>query len=156
MLNLSGIREQKFMADSYSKKEQIKKKLQKQKEKAQKREERKTENNKGKSLDEQFLYVDEFGQLTHIPPSEQNREEISIEDIQLGAAPVEAEDPVKTGFVTFLSDKGYGFITENDTKENIFFHINNVSEELKKGNKVSFEKEKSPKGFSAVNIQIIK
>ncbi len=144
------------MADSFSKKENFKKKLQKQKEKAQKREERKTNNNKGKGLDEMFLYVDANGQLTETPPDEQERVEIDIDDIQLGAAPIEAEDVIKTGIVSFMSDKGYGFITENSTKESIFFHENNCDIELKKGNRVSFEKEKSPKGFSAVNIQIIK
>ena len=62
----------------------------------------------------------------------------------------------KTGIVTFLSEKGYGFITEDKTKENIFFHSNNCAEPVKKGNKVSYEKEKSPKGFSAAEIQLVK
>jgi cold shock CspA family protein len=57
----------------------------------------------------------------------------------LGAAPIEAEETVKTGIVTFLSEKGYGFITEDKTKENIFFH-NNCIDQIKKGNKVSFGK----------------
>ncbi len=144
------------MSDSFSKKENLKKKLQKQKEKALKREERKKDNNKGKTLDDMIVYVDEFGQLTSTPPSLQEKEEISLDDIQLGAAPIEAEDPIKTGIVDFLSDKGYGFITENDTKENIFFHLNNVEGEVKKGNRVRFEKERSQKGFSAFNITIVK
>lgn len=144
------------MADSFSKKENFKKKQQKAKEKSQKREERKTNNNKGKDLTEMFLYVDANGQLTSTPPDQQDREGVNLEDIQLGAAPIEAEDVIKTGIVTFLSDKGYGFITENNTKENIFFHENNCAHEVKKGNKVSFEKEKSPKGFSAINIQVVK
>lgn len=144
------------MSDSFSKKENLKKKQQKQKEKALKREERKTSNNKGKSLDEMLLYVDANGQLTTTPPDQQEKIEINTEDIQLGAAPIIEEDPQKTGIVTFLSEKGYGFITENNTKDNIFFHINNVSGEIKKGHKVRFEKEKSQKGFSAVNIQIVK
>ena len=110
------------MADSFSKKENFKKKLQKAKEKAQKREERKTNNNKGKSLDDMLLYVDANGQLTDVRPEDQEKIEINAEDIQLGAAPIEAEELVKTGIVTFLSDKGFGFITENSTKDNIFFH----------------------------------
>ena len=142
------------MADSFSKKENFKKKAQKQKEKAQRREDRKSNNNKGKDLDEMLMYVDEFGQLTSTPPGE--REEIEIGDIQLGAAPIIEEDIRKTGIITFLSEKGYGFITENKTKENIFFHNNNCTEIVKKGNQVSYEKEKSPKGFSAVDIKIVK
>ncbi|MEC3875804.1 cold shock domain-containing protein [Chryseobacterium salviniae] len=144
------------MADSFSKKENFKKKVQKQKEKALKREERKSSNNKGKSLDEMFMYVDANGQLTSTPPDNGEKEEINIDDIQLGAAPIEAEELRKTGIVTFLSEKGYGFITEDKTKENIFFHSNNCAEPVKKGNKVSYEKEKSPKGFSAAEIQLVK
>ena len=144
------------MADSFSKKENFKKKLQKQKEKTLKREERKSNNNKGKALDEMFLYVDANGQLTETPPGEQNREGIDLNDIQLGAAPIEAEETLKTGIVTFLSDKGYGFIAENGTQENVFFHETNCAHAVKKGNKVSFEQERSPKGFSAVNIQLVK
>lgn len=140
------------MADSFSKKENFKKKQQKQKEKALRREERKTNNDKGKEAE--FMYVDAYGRLTSTPPEE--RLEVDIENIQLGAAPIEAEEPVKKGIVTFLSEKGYGFITEDNNKENVFFHSNNCEHPVKKGNKVSFEKEKSPKGYSAINIQIIK
>ncbi|SDQ08609.1 Cold shock protein, CspA family [Chryseobacterium soldanellicola] len=143
------------MADSFSKKENFKKKVQKQKEKVMRREERKSSNDKGKSLDEMFMYVDSNGQLTTTPP-DNVAYEINPEEIQLGAAPIEAEEVVKSGIVTFFSDKGYGFITEDKTKENLFFHTNNCIDEIKKGNKVSFEKEKSPKGFSAVGIKLIK
>jgi len=142
------------MGDSFSKKENFKKKVQKQKEKAQRREERKTNNNKGKELDDMLVYVDEYGRLTSTPPT--HREEVDLKEIQLGAAPILEEETQKSGIVTFMSEKGYGFITENETKENIFFHQNNCTEPVKKGNRVSFEKEKSVKGFSAINIQIIK
>ncbi|WBV60300.1 cold shock domain-containing protein [Chryseobacterium camelliae] len=144
------------MADSFSKKENFKKKQQKQKEKALRREERKENNDKGKSLDEMFMYVDANGQLTSTPPDNDERVEIDLDNIQLGAAPIEAEEALKTGIVTFLSEKGYGFITEDKTKENIFFHNNNCIDPIKKGNKVSFEKEKSPKGFSATEIRLVK
>ncbi|WEK69918.1 MAG: cold shock domain-containing protein [Candidatus Chryseobacterium colombiense] len=144
------------MADSFSKKENFKKKQQKLKEKALRREERKENNDKGKSLDEMFMYVDANGQLTSTPPDQDARQEIDLDNIQLGAAPIEAEEVLKTGIVTFLSEKGYGFITEDKTKENIFFHNNNCIDQIKKGNKVSFEKEKSPKGFSATEIRLVK
>ncbi|MBP7501119.1 MAG: cold shock domain-containing protein [Chryseobacterium sp.] len=140
------------MADSFSKKENFKKKIAKQKEKAIRREERKTNNDKGK--ESEFMYVDAYGRLTSTPPEE--RLEVDIDNIQLGAAPIEAEELVKKGIVTFLSEKGYGFITEDNNKENVFFHSNNCAQPVKKGNKVSFEKERSPKGYSAINIQLIK
>lgn len=144
------------MADSFSKKENFKKKQAKQKEKALRREERKENNDKGKSLDDMIMYVDENGQLTSVPPEDREKIEISLDDIQLGAAPIEEEELRKTGIVTFFSEKGYGFITEDRTKENVFFHSNNATEILKKGNKVSYEKERSPKGFSAIDIKIVK
>ncbi|MCD9855463.1 cold shock domain-containing protein [Epilithonimonas sp. JDS] len=140
------------MADSFSKKENFKKKIAKQKEKAIRREERKSNNDKGKEAE--FMYVDAYGRLTSTPPEE--RLEVNLDDIQLGAAPIEAEEAVKTGIVTFFSEKGYGFITEDGNKENVFFHSNNCVHLVKKGNKVSFEKERSPKGYSAINIQLIK
>ena len=140
------------MADSFSKKENFKKKIAKQKEKAIRHEERKSNNDKGKEAE--FMYVDAYGRLTSTPPEE--RLEVNLDDIQLGAAPIEAEEAVKTGIVTFFSEKGYGFITEDGNKENVFFHSNNCVHLVKKGNKVSFEKERSPKGYSAINIQLIK
>ena len=140
------------MADSFSKKENFKKKIAKQKEKAIRREERKSNNDKGKEAE--FMYVDAYGRLTSTPPEE--RLEVNLDDVQLGAAPIEAEEAVKTGIVTFFSEKGYGFITEDGNKENVFFHSNNCVHLVKKGNKVSFEKERSPKGYSAINIQLIK
>jgi len=144
------------MADSFSKKENFKKKLQKQKEKAIRREDRKNSNDKGKSLDDMIMYVDANGQLTSTPPDNSNKNDIDLNNIQLGAAPIQEEDPIKSGIVTFFSEKGYGFITEDNSKENVFFHSNNCIDIIKKGNKVSFEKERSPKGFSAINIKIIR
>lgn len=144
------------MADSFSKKENFKKKLQKQKEKAMRREERKENNDKGKTLDDMIMYVDQNGQLTSTPPNREEDSDFDLNNIQLGAAPIQEEDPVKTGIVTFFSEKGYGFITEDQSKENVFFHSNNCIDQIKKGNKVSFEKERSPKGFSAINIKIVR
>ena len=144
------------MADSFSKKENFKKKLQKQKEKAMRREERKDNNDKGKSLDDMIMYVDKNGQLTSTPPDREDNADFDLNNIQLGAAKIEEEDPIKTGIVTFFSEKGYGFITEDQSKENVFFHSNNCIDQIKKGNKVAFEKERSPKGFSAINIKIVR
>jgi CspA family cold shock protein len=144
------------MADSFSKKENFKKKLQKQKEKAARREERKESNDKGKTLDDMIMYVDANGQFTSTPPDRSAKSVIDVNDIQLGAAPIEAEEVVKQGTITFFSEKWYGFITEEKSKENIFFHSNNCTEMVKKGNRVSFEVEKSPKGLSAIDIKIVK
>ena len=147
------------MAESFSKKENFKKKIQKRKEKEMRREERKESNDKGKKLDDMIMYVDANGQLTSTPPEKRKNDDdddMDLSHIQLGAAPIEPEELVKSGIITFLSEKGYGFITENKSKENIFFHTNNCTEMVKKGNKVAFEIEKSPKGLSAIDIKLVK
>ena len=144
------------MAESFSKKENFKKKSHKQKERAMRREERKESNDKGKDLNDMIMYVDAYGQLTSTPPDKSLNADIDIISIRLGAAPIEAEDPIKSGVITFLSEKGYGFITQANSQDTIFFHTNNCTEMVKKGNKVSYEVEKSPKGLVAVEIKVEK
>lgn len=140
------------MADTFSKKEKNKKKAQKKQEKAEKREERKANNNKGKSFEDMIAYVDENGNLSDTPPDMQKRKKIDPQNIQLGAAPIEPEDPRRTGTVSFFSDKGYGFIVDDATRENIFVHTNQLRQPVVEKDKVSFERERTPKGYSAINV----
>ena len=142
------------MADSFSKKENRKKKAKKQKERAQRREERKLNNNKGKGFEAMIAYVDQNGNLTDTPPDPKEQPKIDVADIQLGAAPKEPDVP-KTGKVTtFLPDKGYGFITESLKGEQIFFHINNLTDTVEISDTVTFEVERTPKGYSAINVTL--
>ena len=57
---------------------------------------------------------------------------------------------------TIVSDKGFGFITVDGEEKDLFFHKNEVKEptyeELKVGDKVSFEKADSPKGPNATDV----
>lgn len=57
---------------------------------------------------------------------------------------------------TLVSEKGFGFITIEGEEKDLFFHKNELKgvtfEELKVGDKVSFEKGESPKGPNAVNV----
>jgi archaellum component FlaC len=53
---------------SFVKREKEKKRQQEQKAKQQKMQERKANASKGKSLDDMMAYVDEFGNLTSVPP----------------------------------------------------------------------------------------
>ncbi len=63
------------------------------------------------------------------------------------------------GTIKNLTDKGFGFITINGEAKDLFFHnseLRGVSfDELKVGDKVSFEKGESPKGPNAVNVSRI-
>lgn len=56
------------MADSFQKKEDIKKNILRKKLKASKKEERKANNNKGKGFESMIAYVDANGNLTSTPP----------------------------------------------------------------------------------------
>jgi len=51
--------------------------------------------------------------------------------------------------------KGYGFIEAQGV--DYFVHIKDIQEnsQLDKGDKVSFEAEKAPKGFKAINVRKI-
>ena len=144
------------MSDSFSKKEKIKKKAKKREEKAQRLEDRKMSNDKGKSLEDMMVYVDEYGNLTTVPVDQQNRQEVNPEDIRLGAAPVEREDPEWRGTVTFFSEKGYGFIASGNSADKIFVHRNDLEEPVRERDRVVFMVEKRERGLVAVNVRKIK
>ncbi|MCX6761098.1 MAG: cold shock domain-containing protein [Candidatus Nealsonbacteria bacterium] len=60
------------------------------------------------------------------------------------------------GTIKNLTDRGFGFIAVDGEQKDLFFHSNELSgvkfEELKVGDKVSFEKSDSPKGPNATGI----
>ena len=60
------------------------------------------------------------------------------------------------GTIKRLTDKGFGFIAVEGEEKDLFFHGNELKgvnfEELKEGDKVSFEKTDSPKGPNATNV----
>lgn len=60
------------------------------------------------------------------------------------------------GVIKKITDKGFGFIAVEGEEKDLFFHRNEVKsptfEELREGDRVSFEKADSPKGPNAVNI----
>jgi cold shock protein len=60
------------------------------------------------------------------------------------------------GTIKNLNEKGFGFIGIEGEDKDLFFHRNELQdvefEDLKMGDKVSFEKIDSPKGPAAVNV----
>jgi len=60
------------------------------------------------------------------------------------------------GIIDTLTEKGFGFIAVEGEAKGLFFHSNDLKgvtfAELQKGDKVSFEKVESPKGFNAINV----
>lgn len=63
------------------------------------------------------------------------------------------------GTIKKLIDKGFGFITVEGEEKDLYFsgsELKNVKfEELKEGDKVSFDKADSPKGPNAINVNRI-
>ncbi len=145
--------------ETFNKKEVRNKKEKKRKEKEKKRLARK-DGEKSGSLDDMIMYVDENGNFTDTPPDPSQKAEVNVEDIEVSVPksdPNEAIDPIRKGTVTFFNDsKGYGFIRDSETKESVFVHINNVLEDIKEGNLVSFEVEMGQKGPTAVKVKQIK
>lgn len=55
----------------------------------------------------------------------------------------------------FNSEKGFGFITPDNSKEDIFVHTSGLIDEIRENDKVSFETERGKKGMNAVNVELI-
>ena len=62
-----------------------------------------------------------------------------------------------TGTVKFFNgSKGYGFITNDETGEDIFVHVTSLEgEKLNEGDKVEYSEEDGRKGKVAANVTLI-
>ncbi len=145
--------------ETFGKKEVRNKKEKKRKAKEQKRQAKKEEE-KNTNFDDMIAYVDEYGNPTDAPPDPEEIEEVDPEEIEI-SPPKKDEmdelDPIRKGTITYFNDnKGFGFIRDSETKEDVFVHINNSFDDLQEGNLVSFEVEMGPKGPSAFNVKLFK
>ena len=103
-----------------------------------------------------IAYVDENGRITDTPPDPAHRKKINPESIQIGVPKREVEEAnaIRKGRVEFFNAaKGFGFIKDSENQEKYFVHVNNVSEEIKEGDTVIFETERSFKGMNAVRVK---
>jgi CspA family cold shock protein len=64
---------------------------------------------------------------------------------------------MRTGTVKFFNEsKGYGFITDEETGKDIFVHASGIrAEELREGDRVSFEEEEGRKGKVAAQVAVL-
>jgi cold shock CspA family protein len=141
-------------SETFNKREKEKIRLQKRKEKDQRKEDRKA-GKETKSFEDMLAYVDENGNFTSTPPDFTKKRVIRETEIDLtsrnkGGA---ASPSVRQGSVKYFdSSKGYGFIKDNQSSEEFFFHFKSADFATAQGDKVTFETEMGPKGPNAVRI----
>lgn len=142
------------MADSYNKKEREKKRKKRKKEKKERKEQRKIDG----TTTEEFMYLDEDGNLTATPPDPAKKRKVKMEDIEISTPKQEKSDEsnfIRAGVVKFFNtEKGYGFILDKNTKESFFVHADSLIDEIKDNDQVSFEVGSGPKGPVALSVKL--
>ena len=63
---------------------------------------------------------------------------------------------MKTGKVKFFNEsKGFGFIVEDESNQELFVHHSGLVEKIRENDKVSYEVTEGKKGQNAVNVKRI-
>ncbi len=63
---------------------------------------------------------------------------------------------MKKGKVKFFNNtKGFGFICDNETGEDIFVHVSGLKDDIRDGDEVTFDVSNGKKGLNAVNVQLV-
>ena len=62
---------------------------------------------------------------------------------------------MKTGIIKFFNEaKGYGFVTDDQTKEDFFVHVTGLNgTQVQQNDRVEYETQEGRKGINAVNIR---
>jgi cold shock CspA family protein len=145
--------------ETFNKKELEKKRLQKRKEKEQRKEERKANAKPNSSWESMMAYVDENGNISSTPPDPTRAKKIiKTEDIVTGSRNNQPHgaDNVRTGKIMFFNTaKGFGFIKDAESGESVFVHTNSLPGPVKENDKVEFQVERGPKGFSATRVKLL-
>lgn len=62
---------------------------------------------------------------------------------------------MNTGTVKFFNEtKGFGFIVDNASGEEIFVHVSGIVDTIREGDKVTFDTERGKKGMNAINVKV--
>ena len=62
---------------------------------------------------------------------------------------------MKKGVVKFFnSTKGFGFIKDAETGEEIFVHVSGLKDDIRENDNVTFDVENGKKGLNAVNVKL--
>ena len=61
---------------------------------------------------------------------------------------------MKTGTVKFFNEaKGYGFILDSESNQEVFVHHSGLTEKVRENDQVQFEVMQGKKGLNAVNVK---
>jgi CspA family cold shock protein len=61
---------------------------------------------------------------------------------------------MKTGTVKFFNvSKGFGFIVVDGSNQEVFVHVTGLVDQIRDGDKVTFEEQEGKKGLNAVNVR---
>jgi len=63
---------------------------------------------------------------------------------------------MKKGTVKFFNtEKGFGFIQEENTNTDIFVHVSGLIDNIHENDEVTFDTQDGKKGVNAVNVQLV-
>ena len=61
---------------------------------------------------------------------------------------------MQTGTVKFFNEsKGYGFIKDDQSNQEIFVHVTGLVDQIRENDKVSFDLKEGKKGMNAINVK---
>lgn len=55
----------------------------------------------------------------------------------------------------FNNQKGFGFISQNDDRNEIFVHVTGLIDEIRENDQVTYDVEDGRKGLNAINVKVI-
>jgi cold shock protein len=60
-----------------------------------------------------------------------------------------------SGTVKFFNEsKGFGFVVDSSSGEEFFVHVTGLIDNIREGDKVTFDTERGKKGMNAINVKI--
>jgi len=62
---------------------------------------------------------------------------------------------MQKGTVKFFNEsKGFGFIVDNESKNEYFVHVSGLNDQVRENDEVTFELQDGRKGLNAVNVKL--
>jgi cold shock protein len=62
---------------------------------------------------------------------------------------------MKNGIVKFFNEtKGFGFIKEDGTEQEVFVHISGLRDEIRQDDRVTYDVQQGKKGLNAVDVRL--